>query len=148
MKITKSQIKKFVEEYYAIENIYNNKNKNIAIHRGYFFYLCYKYSTDVINTKELADFIGLKQHGTVINMLNKIKHGLMYDKRVKLELSAIEHQFKKTFEVENFIIEVHTYSSLKLKRKLIDVKMDNIRKQQKIRNIERELKRIKSIEIN
>lgn len=148
MKITKSQIKKFVEQYYNIGDIYNNYNQKYSKHRGYFFYLCYKYSTDIINTKELADFIGLKQHGTVINMLNKIEYGLMYDKRVKLELSAIENQFNKTFEVEKFIIEVHTYPDLKLKRKLIDTKMDNIRKQQKIRNIERELKRIKSIEIN
>lgn len=134
MKITKQDIKEFVENHFSVHDI-SIKSQTLSLHRAYFCYLCYKYSTDIINTVQLCRFLDIKQHGTIINGLTNIENGALHDKRIKIELSYLEIEFLKHFNVDNIIIQVQSMDRITLNRKLINVTYKNKKLQQRINKL-------------
>ena len=116
--ITKRDIKLFIENHFNEDDI-SKKEKRLSVHRGYFYYMCYKYSTDIINSSELRIFMKVSQHGTVINALDRTRDYLEVDKRAKLEYGCLENEFLKIYEVPEIIKEVYAFKDGN--RKLINL---------------------------
>lgn len=139
MRITKQDIKEFIEFHFEVDNIFI-KSQTYSIFRAYFYYLCYKYVTQVINSIELARFAGIKQHGTILNGLNNVANGMLYDKRIKIELSCLESEFLKKFKVGEDILQIQSYSELLLKRKLSNSIIENNKKRFLIQDLRYKIK--------
>ena len=118
MKITINDIKKFVNDFYSIDLNAKDRNDSVCNARGLYYYMCYKYSTEIISTKKLSNSVGRKQNGTVLIYLENIGVCNVYNKDLYYRLQILEKHFLEKFDVHkiDYDFELQSRDLLLLKQ--------------------------------
>jgi hypothetical protein len=135
------QIKQFIDERTGLD-ISNTSRFDVYIKaRCIFYYLCFKYSSDIVTFDNVAKTLG-RNHATVMHGIKAFNDIYQTDRAFKKLVDEIECDIKKEIPVK-FIRDFKTVDTLKdfvLKRRVKNLKMQNMLLKKEIRNILKEEK--------
>ena len=133
-QLIKNDVLKFVNNYFEMDIMSSNREEATFIGRSFFCYLCVKYTTDISTSLELARFLKIKTHGTIINNLRYATEDVIFDKKYLHVLTNLEYNFVKHFATDKFNkdIKIESYDNILLKQKLSYTKLQNEKHRSKI----------------
>lgn len=136
-KINNVVIRDFINDFYRIKIQSNSRDTHIVKARMFYYYMCFKFSNDIVSAKQVGLSINRKQHGTVLGHIESMEELKIYDKFSFKKYQVLESAFLEKYEPfksdENFKID--SKDDLLIKAKLRRVIRKNILLNHKIKNL-------------